>query len=661
MKTKLMAVLALVGLITALLVGCVGKAPERGLDVVKAVFDTLSAPEMRGRRVGTEENVAAGEYLAQIMEEIGLEPVFGADFACPYRQGVFDTTAAGSRLMAHLADGSQRELKLGSEFIFSLRNAPVDSTLSVTFDLDDPDLTEKIYVNRDLVSSEQPSGAIFDVYPGEAGHVSAQPFEVIPRRDLWIEQTVLQELLDDGLSAFTVSCQDTRVLALQCNYIGVIKGQDSSRAVVIGAHFDGAGADGDTYAAGAIDNASGVAVMLGMAQLLNTGEKPPLDVVICAFNGEESSHRYGAEAVAADLIALYEGCYYINVDCVGLVEDKPYQYRASGRLSLEEDFASALQAAGYTLTEYGIGGDWSAFVDVGTPAVALAQETLGVRHTIADRPEAIDVPALEKLAKFLADFIRNNGNNVYAPEHSDPFALQKKLASQGRELAERLQLGVYDNYMFQQDGHYVCISGNRPVSSVQELKAMFPWVDVRENLGPYRLQEVLAVEYLANKPFEVTNEKISRNLAPSGAQTVMPLDTVASAVPGPLDSYFFVYEDSEGKCIRLSVSRVNSEKDWESLSRYCDPLVSPDGKEIANVYASYLDTAEVMFLNFYTGRDFFVQIAEYDTSRPTSDVNGYGNSTFAWKPLSLQDAVELVEQLGLNNLDDYFATMLRQP
>lgn len=148
MKTKRMAILILVGLIATILSGCVSKPAERGQDVVQAVFNTLSAPEMRGRRVGTAENVAAGEYIAQVFSQIGLTPLWGADFACPYEQEVFDAEKADPRLTAHLADGSQRELRLGSEFVFQLRNAPVDLILSVTYDLNDPNLAEKIYVDK---------------------------------------------------------------------------------------------------------------------------------------------------------------------------------------------------------------------------------------------------------------------------------------------------------------------------------------------------------------------------------------------------------------------------------------------------------------------------------------------------------------------------------
>jgi hypothetical protein len=664
MKAKHEITAILIGLVAAALFGCVNKPPQDKLDVVKAVFDTLSAPEMRGRRIGTKENVATGEYLSQVFSEIGLEPIFGDSFACPYEQEVFAAEKAEPRLIAHLADGSQRELKLGSEFVFPLRNAPVDLTVYVTFDLDDPALADKIYVDKTMASLAATTAAMFNIRPMKPGYVSAQPTETSELRSILVEESVLQELLDAGLSAFSVSCRDTKTLSVQNNYIGVIRGEDSTRAVMVGAHFDGAGGDGEVYSSGAIDNASGVATMVGMAQLLNQGEKPPIDVVICALNGEEGSRRYGAEAVAGDLYSLYEGCYYINVDCVGLVDNNSYQYRASGNHELESAFAAALEAAGYALSEDGIDGDWTAFKEAGMPAVSLAQETLGVRHTTADRPEMVNTEALKSLASFLADFIRNSGENVYVKESSSIRSIEKKAIAHRQRLVDSLGLGFYDSYMYQFGGYYVCISGNRPVRTAQELKAVYPWIAVRETLGPYQLQEVLAVDDQTNRPFEISDGKIVRKQGPDGGLEVMPFEQVVHMEPGALDNYYFVYKNSEGRCISLHVSRLIFEGHWESLATYCEPLVGQDGREVSNVYANFLrrdDREEVALINYYPGGDFVVRIMEYNTTLPVDDSNGYGNYECAMKPITQQEAVRLVEQLGLHELEGYFSSLLRPP
>lgn len=218
--------------------------------------------------------------------------------------------------------------------------------------------------------------------------------------------------------------------------------------------------------------------------------------------------------------------------------------------------------------------------------------------------------------------------------------------------------------MYQLDGYYVCISGNRPVHTAEELRAVYPWIDVRENLGPYWLKEVLAVDSQTNRPFEMNDMRIGRNVGPDDTWTSMPLDEVVRTVPGALDEYLFVYQDSGGRCLGLEVSRLIHESEWELLSQHCLLLTVPGGQEIANVYVHYVESdagKDVAFMNYYTGGDFFVQIMEYDTSKPIGDSNGYGNYTCAMKLFSPQEAAELVEQLGLSRLEDYFSSLLRVP
>ena len=73
------------------------------------------------------------------------------------------------------------------------------------------------------------------------------------------------------------------------NVIGVVPGADpalAGEAVVIGAHYDHLGREGDAVYPGADDNASGTAVVLGLAQTL-AASRPPRTLVFALFAGEE--------------------------------------------------------------------------------------------------------------------------------------------------------------------------------------------------------------------------------------------------------------------------------------------------------------------------------------------------------------------------------------
>src|SRR5262249_27458580 len=74
------------------------------------------------------------------------------------------------------------------------------------------------------------------------------------------------------------------------NVIGILRGTDPTRAdevVVLGAHYDHLGRSGDAVHPGADDNASGTAVVLGLARAFATAGGTPRTLVFVLFGGEE--------------------------------------------------------------------------------------------------------------------------------------------------------------------------------------------------------------------------------------------------------------------------------------------------------------------------------------------------------------------------------------
>ena len=72
------------------------------------------------------------------------------------------------------------------------------------------------------------------------------------------------------------------------NVLGMIPGKDTTRAIVIGAHYDHLGMRGNLIYNGSDDNASGVAGMLAIADSWsNSGVKPDCNMVFAAWAAEE--------------------------------------------------------------------------------------------------------------------------------------------------------------------------------------------------------------------------------------------------------------------------------------------------------------------------------------------------------------------------------------
>ncbi len=130
------------------------------------------------------------------------------------------------------------------------------------------------------------------------------------------------------------------------NVVGLIKGtnhSEKSKAVVITAHFDHIGRgfnpkDDKTIHPGAVDNASGTAVLLRIAHKIKKKyqkETPfETDIIVAAVNHEEIGY-IGSRALINDIKDRYKNIYNINIDCVGVKNGSPLIVYSSDKRSPE--------------------------------------------------------------------------------------------------------------------------------------------------------------------------------------------------------------------------------------------------------------------------------------------------------------------------------------
>ena len=195
------------------------------------------------------------------------------------------------------------------------------------------------------------------------------------------------------------------------NIIGKIEGK-SNNAVIISAHFDHIGIQDGKIIKGAIDNASGVAVLLELAETLNNKysvEKPEFDIIFCAFNSEEKG-LYGSKKFIENINGRYENLININIDSVG--------YKDGGKLtfldqntdtSLYQPMKEVIESNGLEVeldTDLKGTADSVSFDKSGIPAICIIDENVkDVIHTENDTPELIDYDRLDKIVKSVYDFV----------------------------------------------------------------------------------------------------------------------------------------------------------------------------------------------------------------------------------------------------------------
>jgi hypothetical protein len=221
------------------------------------------------------------------------------------------------------------------------------------------------------------------------------------------------------------------------NVIGVLPGTDPERAaesVVIGAHIDHLGrgwpdvregAEGQLHP-GADDNASGVAVLLELAELLGRELEPQRSVVFAAFTAEEWGLRGSRHYVeTAERWPASEMMAMLNLDTVGRLNDQKITVFGTGNATewihivMGIGFTTGIQA---TSVPDDLGGsDQKSFTDRGVPAVQIFSGAHGDYHRPSDRIESIDAAGLVKVATFVREAL------VYLSEREDPLTSTLKV------------------------------------------------------------------------------------------------------------------------------------------------------------------------------------------------------------------------------------------
>ena len=227
------------------------------------------------------------------------------------------------------------------------------------------------------------------------------------------------------------------------NILGVIKGKDSTKAVVISAHFDHVTVRErveETSSSnqsskikvkkiqGAIDNASGVSVLLESAKDLAKyykNKKPEHDIVFAAFNAEELG-LIGSSKFVEDFKENYEDWYNINIDCIGIKGDEGLAVKNTSPLceELYNDFIEVLdednvyyEMVPYARNEEGriVGSsDHMSFRRGDDAALVIGQDGIvGIVHSEEDNMSIVDFESIESIKDALVDFIIKSDNKIY--------------------------------------------------------------------------------------------------------------------------------------------------------------------------------------------------------------------------------------------------------
>jgi len=202
------------------------------------------------------------------------------------------------------------------------------------------------------------------------------------------------------------------------NVIGVLEGKDTTRTLIIGAHYDHLGKEGDLIYCGADDNASGVAGVLSLAKMWEqSNEKPPVNLMFACWAGEETG-KLGSGYFAEQGFYPDNPFLYINMDMISrsdpldtLTEILSIGYQAKDRhlkvlcSGLNDQLPRPFKLDLWEVDGHS-GSDYAPFVSKGIPVLSFFSGFHPDYHTPRDTFERIDTEKMQRILHLVNDIIK---------------------------------------------------------------------------------------------------------------------------------------------------------------------------------------------------------------------------------------------------------------
>ncbi|MCB0765777.1 MAG: M28 family peptidase [Flavobacteriales bacterium] len=295
---------------------------------------TLTSTAMHGRGYVDNGDGLAADWIAQQFARLGLKPL-KTDFFQPFQ---FNVNSFPDSLKVSV-DGQQ--LVPGSDFIVDPASGPASGTFGLVH-LEPDDMLDP--ARRSMAMGVLTGRAACLDLPPTKDADSLRMFHeveqelmrfcpVVKKVDGKLTWGVAQEArpfpliqvaspaLTDSSERITIDVHNALLPRHEArNVLGWVKGR-SSRWVVVGAHYDHLGHMGpDAMFPGANDNASGVAMMLTLADWFSK-HKPRYNMLFVAFAGEEAG-LVGSEWFVVDRpVDLSKIKLMLNLDILGTGDD----------------------------------------------------------------------------------------------------------------------------------------------------------------------------------------------------------------------------------------------------------------------------------------------------------------------------------------------------
>ena len=422
----------------------VPRAP--GAEELAGYVSALTAPEMEGRGSGTAGGDRAARYLADRLAATGLRPGGdGGTFLQWFGVGSVARAAAGTvleRLAPAPADthpgsrldapwrlahrrgrrrGGLRRPRSGGARWGSRRYAGVDLKGKIALALEGgapgPSRLDQLIAARrhgavalliagDTLPSLEVTGTTVKLVSGSVTRLTADVLLAPGGQTLSrLASTRGSGPIPTGVK-LRIRVNLDREQRRTANVIGILPGTDpalASEAIVLGAHYDHLGRAGGAVHPGADDNASGTAVVLGLARAFAAAGGSARTLVVALFSGEEIGLLGSAHYVKEPAVPIERTVAMLNFDMVGRMRnDRLTVGGIESGANLRALLAQATSGDRLDLvlhdSPYGP-SDHTSFYSAGVPVLFFHTGAHGDYHTPGDTADKLNVAGMAEVAR----------------------------------------------------------------------------------------------------------------------------------------------------------------------------------------------------------------------------------------------------------------------
>lgn len=501
-------------------------AQDNSLTRITDIVTFLSDDRLEGRATGSKGEEIAANYIANAFSGYGLTP---AGENSSYFQ-VFEFSAGKEAGKSNYIEIPDMVLMKSDPVNLTgngkVQAMAVDAGYGITApelghdDFDGLDLKGKIAVmkcstpegthphtkfydhadERKKIELATEAGAIGVIFYNTDENYPTDPLLDYKHKATAVDVPVL--LVDEGLAQSVLASTEPVKMGTELNDIrktgknvlGMID-NDAPCTVVFGAHYDHLGygeSGGSLYRGepaihnGADDNASGVALVMELANKLKGSSAKGYNYLFIAFSGEELG-LYGSKNVADYLMEEFD-CfnYMLNFDMVGRLDDSSKLIvNGFGTSPAWEKLQSPATAMGFRLTtfESGIGpSDHTSFYLKDIPVLHFFTGSHSDYHKPSDDVEKVNMEGIEDimvLVQSLVTDLDDEGKITFT-----------KTKEENNENAPRFSvtLGVIPDYTFEGKGMRIDgVSDGKPAQ-----KAGIKAGDIVTQLGEYEVVDMMS-------------------------------------------------------------------------------------------------------------------------------------------------------------------------